>query len=93
MTPPNGPRFTGDDLEELKRKMLIKVAHGFLIDFDLLKALLARLASAERFIEASRCQSRCTCDNECEIHLPLERTWRSISGKTSERSENEGRKV
>lgn len=40
----------------------------------------ARLNAAEAFIMELRCQNGCTCDNECDKHLPLEIAWKKTLG-------------
>lgn len=71
--------FPDENLEKLKEDFVIDKefhANAMWIDRNKFHALLHRLECAERFITEPRCQNGCTCDNECEKHLPLEKAWR-----------------
>jgi len=41
--------------------------------------LIKRLELAENFILESRSQNKCTCDGECEVHLPLVKKWHAYT--------------
>lgn len=78
-------KFTDDDLKRLElqaenicAEQMAPMVH---MDGHIVKALLARLEAAEAFINEPRCQNGCACDNECEKHLPLEKTWREAKGE------------
>lgn len=77
--------FTDEHLKRLKewnrKRPIDAFACGFGDNFVSFNALLARLEKAEAFINESRCQNGCTCDGECEKHLPLEKAWQKSKGE------------
>ncbi len=71
--------FTDTDLERWKEVARRKYEWEPMPTEEI-AALLGRLQAAERFITESRCQNGCTCDGECEKHLPLYRAWEKSTG-------------